>query len=74
MERWLECRMELVLRNVRYTNYEFSNLLGVPFGLIWSSLKDCMNMSSIVAKSVRHCDRASARSASHVHDFLTNNK
>jgi len=74
MERWLECRMELVLRNVRYTNCEFSNLLGVPFGFIQSSLKDYVNMSSIVARSVQHCDHASAHSASHVHEFLTQNR
>jgi hypothetical protein len=74
MERWLECRMELVLRNLRYTCCEFSDILGVPLGLIQSSLKDYMNMFSIVAKSVPHCDNASAHSALNVHEFLTNNR
>jgi len=63
--------MELVLRSVRYTSYEFSYLLGVPCDLIQSSVKD---MSSVVAKSVPHCDHASARCALYVHEFLTNNR
>jgi len=62
--------MELVLRSVRYTSCEFSNLWGVPC-LIQSSVKD---MSSVVAKSVPHCDHASARCALYVHEFLTNNR
>jgi len=74
MERWLECRMELVVRNLRYISYEFSDILGVPFGLIQSSLKDYMNMSSVVVKSVPHCDSVSARSALYVHEFLPNNR
>jgi hypothetical protein len=74
MERWLEYRMELVFRDLRYTSYEFSDILGVPFALIQGSLKDYMNMSSIVVKSVPHCDNESARCALYVHEFLTNNR
>ena len=66
--------MELVLRNVRYTSCKFSDILGVTVGLIQSSLKDYMNVSSLVAKSVPHCDNASARSALYVLEFLTNDR
>jgi hypothetical protein len=66
--------MELVLGNLRYTSYEFSDILGVPFWVNSEQFERYMNMSSIVAKSVPHCDNASARSALYVHEFLTNNR
>jgi hypothetical protein len=59
IERWFKWRKELVLKDIRYTIWECSDIFGISFGLVQISLTDYMNVCLLVLS---------------VHEFLAKDK